>query len=467
MTGNTLPRRVHFVGVGGVGMSALAWVLVRRGHEVSGSDQAQTPITANLEANGVKVFMGHAAENLGNAEVCVVSTAIRESNPEFAAAQQRGIPIWHRAQVLASIIDSTEGIAIAGTHGKTTTTGMAAVALDGAGYDPTVLVGGVLPEYGGTAKVGKGPWTVAEADESDGSLTRMHPRWAIVTNIDLDHMDHYRDENHLVETFHQFLEQIRTPGGAVVLHDDTRLTALRGRNPCQIWTYSDHSEEADYRAVDIAGTVDGTKFGVVTRDGERLCDVTLHVPGRHNALNATAVVALCHRLGCDMNKIAKALATFPGVSRRFQRKGSVNGIDVVDDYAHHPTELRVTIDAAKAVHRKGRLVTIFQPHRYSRTQHLWQEFAEVLTKGPDVLVLMDIYSAGETPIEGVSGHMIFDALGENPAQERAFCPQIDDAVGHLRKIAKPGDLVMTLGAGNVVRVGETLLDVLQSEESEK
>jgi UDP-N-acetylmuramate--alanine ligase len=459
VTVRELPTHLHFVGIGGVGMSAIACVLARRGHRVSGSDCAESAITRHLAERGVRVHIGHAAGNVNDAEVVLVSTAIREDNPEVAEARRRGVPIWHRAEALAMLIDASEGIAIAGTHGKTTTTGMAAAALDAAGLDPTVLVGGVLPEYGGTAKVGRGAHVVAEADESDGSLIHYHPLWAVVTNIDLDHMDHYRDEAHLMETFERLLRQVRPEGGALLWHDDPRLARLRAGRPCRLWTYSARDPQADYFIADLALSESGSAFQVLVA-GQPVCAVKLRVPGEHNALNATAIVALCHRMGLDLGAVSRALAKFPGVSRRFQRKGEAREVTVIDDYAHHPTEIRATLTAARTVHPGGRNVVVFQPHRYTRTQHLWREFAEVLSQGVDDLVLMDIYGAGEPPIEGVSARLIFDALpGDKPAA-RAYCPGQTEAVEHLRRHVRPGDWVFTLGAGNVYRVGEALLEEL-------
>jgi UDP-N-acetylmuramate--alanine ligase len=459
----TAPQSYHFVGVGGVGMSAIAWVFAMRGHRVSGSDAAESEITRNLRKQGVRVMIGHDAEHLGDAEVCIVSTAIRPTNPERAEAERRGLPIWHRAEALAAIVDASDGIAIAGTHGKTTTTGMAAVALDGAGLDPTVLVGGILPEYGGTAKVGLGTHTVAEADESDGSLVRMHPLWAIVTNIDFDHMENYRGPEHQLETFGQFLGQVRPEGGAIVWHDDPNLAALRTELPCRVWTYSATNERADYGIRDISASPEGTRFAVTSKGGAPLCEVTLQVPGLHNVLNAASVVALSHRLGLDLGAVSQALGRFPGVSRRFQRKGTEGGVTVIDDYAHHPTEIRETLRAARSVH-SGRMVVAFQPHRYSRTRDLWREFAEALAEETDVLVLTEIYTAGEEPIEWVSGRMIFDALPEDRPQARAFLPTLPEVVEHLGAIVEPGDWVLTLGAGNIVEAGEALLAALAQRE---
>lgn len=459
MTVRSLPTHLHFVGIGGVGMSAIALVLARRGHRVTGSDRVASSLTRHLEANGVGISIGHAAGHVGDAQVVLVSTAIGEDNPEVIEARRRGIPVWHRAEALAMLVDASEGVAIAGTHGKTTTTGMAAVALDAAGLDPTVLVGGVLPEYGGTAKVGGGRHVVAEADESDGSLVHYHPRWAVVTNIDLDHMDHYRDEGHLMEVFGRFLRQVRATGGAILWHDDARLARLRAAHPCPLWTYSARDGAADYFIADLRLTEEGSSF-IVRAGGTALCSVRLRVPGAHNALNATAVVALCHRMGLDLAAAARALAAFPGVSRRFQRKGEARGIAVIDDYAHHPTEIRATLAAARTVHPSGRNVVVFQPHRFTRTRDLWREFAEALSEDADALILTEIYSAGEPPIPGVSARQIFDALPAGRPAHRALCPTFPEVVDHLRGLIRSGDWVFTLGAGNVHLVGEMLLEQL-------
>ncbi len=460
MSVQKLPSHLHFVGIGGAGMSAVASVLASRGYRISGSDRAANTLTDQLAQRGATIHIGHAAEHIGDAEAVVVSTAIAPDNPEIVEAKRRGVAIWHRARALACILDASEGIGIAGTHGKTTTTSMAAMALDRAGVDPTVLIGGELADYGSNAKVGQGSHTVAEVDESDGSLVEMHPRWAIVLNLDMDHLDHYRDEAHLIETFRQFLGQVSPEGGAVIWHDDARLARLRAEAACPFWSYSATDESADYHLADLATTEDGTAFTLVSREAGRLIDVQLHVPGTHNALNAASVMALCHRLGLDLAQAAAGLRDFRGTKRRFQLKGTARGVTVVDDYAHHPTEIRATLEAARSVHPDARLVAVFQPHRFSRTQHLWRDFAAALSAGADMVVLTDIYSAGEAPIEGVDSGLIRDAMGA----ECALCPTLSAVVDHLRQRVRRGDLVMTLGAGNVWQVGEALLGELNSAE---
>lgn len=457
----SLPHRVHFVGAGGAGMSAVAWVLLARGHAVSGSDSAANSMTELLAARGARIAVGHAAGNLGDAEAIVTSTAIPPANPELAEARRRGLPVLHRSQALAHILDSARGIAVAGTHGKTTTTSMAATALDRAGLDPTALIGGELQDYGGNAKVGGGEFVVAEADESDGSLLNFHPEWAIVTNIDLDHMDHYGSEANLVATFRQFLGQVRPRGGAILCAEDARLRGLRSSLPCRTWTYAMTGDQADYLIEDFEPTAEGARFRVRSQEAGALGEIRLRVPGRHNALNATAVFALAHRLGLDLARVAVALYDFRGAKRRFQHKGAAAGVTVIDDYAHHPTEIAATLSAARSIHPQGRIVAVFQPHRYTRTQHLWREFAETLGAAPvDALILTDIYAAGEAPIDGVHTRMIFDALPASESQDRVHCPTLGDVLTHLRGTVQPGDWVLTLGAGNVYRAGEQLLEAL-------
>lgn len=465
MSVNGTPPAVHLVGVGGVGMSAIALVLASRGHRVSGSDRAASRITARLAELGVRIDSGHAASNVGDAQMVIISTAIRPENPEIIEAQRLGIPVVHRSEALASILDAGVGVAITGTHGKTTTTGLAAMAFERAGLDPTVLVGGELFGPGGTARVGQGEHIIAEVDESDGSLLRIHPMWTIVTNLEMEHHDHYRDEAHLSETFSQFLAQVRDGGGAVLCHDDPRLAPLRAVAPCRVWSHSLADSTADYHATDLRISTDGPHFAVESRDEGRLCDVALSVPGLHNVLNATAVVALAHRMGLELDTVAAGLGEFRGVRRRFDRRGTAQGVTVIDDYAHHPTELRATLETARTMYPEGRLVAVFQPHRYSRTRGLWREFAGALGKAVDHLVITEIYPAGEAPIEGVSARMICDALENNGTGEWAYCPTLDEVVAHLRETVRPGDCVLTLGAGDVWQAGEALLEQLGCDSS--
>jgi UDP-N-acetylmuramate--alanine ligase len=343
---------------------------------------------------------------------------------------------------------------------------MVARALDRAGLDPTALIGGELADYGGNAKIGRGEHAVAEVDESDGSLLQIHPLWTIITNLEMEHHDHYRDEAHLADTFARYLSQIRPEGGAILWHDDPHLTALRESAPGRVWTYSADDPQADYLMIGLSPGLHAPRFTVAARGEGPLCNVALRVPGLHNALNATAVVALAHQMGLDLDPVAQALGDFGGARRRFDRRGTAHGVTVIDDYAHHPTEIRATLRAARAMHPDGRLVAVFQPHRFSRTRSLWREFAGALSEGVDHLVVTDVYGAGETPINGISGRMIFEALGADQPRGRAFCPTLTEAVDHLRRSVQPGDWVMTLGAGDVWRAGEDLLECLVQDPTD-
>lgn len=441
----------HFIGIGGAGMSGLARVLHDRGVIVTGSDLKASRYAAALQEAGVTVHIGHAAENLGDPEVVVVSSAIPESNPEVKAARERNIPIWPRAKMLAHIAGEDACVAVAGTHGKTTTSSMMATVLDGIGLDPTFLIGGELNDMGANARCGGGGHCVVEADESDGSFLYLNPRVSIITNVEADHLDHYGSFEAVVETFGQFIERTPSSGAVVVCADDPGLVALaRERSSAPVITYG-FAEDADVRCASPVRHGMGHRF-TVHLEGGRSVQAAVSVPGIHNVLNGTGVLAAVSALELDVEAAAAVLGAFSGVRRRFDHVGEAAGVTVVDDYAHHPTEVRATLAAAKDA-GFGRVWVVFQPHRYSRTQALGRDFGEAFGDA-DKVVLMDVYSAGEAPIPGVSGKTLLHAMLEHePRTQAAYFPHRDEIEGYLADRVRPGDLVMTMGAGDVTTLG--------------
>lgn len=451
-------NKVHFVGIGGAGMSALAKILVEKGYEVSGSDVKESVMTGVLRELGARIFIGQQAENVHGAEAIVVSTAIREENPEVVEAKRLGLKRLHRSDVNAYLINSCKGIAVAGAHGKTTTTSMLGVALDYEGVSPSIIIGGEVDYLGSNAKLGKSDYLVSEADESDGTFLKYYPYVGIVTNVENDHMDHYGSMENIIKAFTQFLNQIRPEGFGVVCFDNENIRNIVKNVNTRIISYAIDCGEADYLAANIESTVDGTSFDVMHK-GEKLGQVKLHVPGRHNVLNAMAAVVTGLQLGLTVAQMAEGLTMFNGAKRRFQTKGRVNDIWVVDDYAHHPTEIATTLAAARQTQPK-RLICAFQPHRYSRTQLLQKEYGSCF-QGCDVLVLTDVYSAGEDPIPGIDGELLVKEVKEQTGQHAVYIQNKNEIAAYLQSIARPGDLIMTMGAGDIVKCGEALVDLLQ------
>ncbi|MGH8866670.1 MAG: UDP-N-acetylmuramate--L-alanine ligase [Actinomycetes bacterium] len=453
---------VHFIGIGGAGMSGIARIMLARGVQVSGSDAKDSRAVAALRALGATVFVGHDAEHLGSggseARTVVVSTAIRESNPELAEARRRGLRVIRRAEALASVMAGRRGVAVAGTHGKTTTTSMLTVALQHCGADPSFAIGGNLNESGANAHHGSGGVFVAEADESDGSFLLLAPYAAVVTNVEPDHLDHYGSEDAVHRAFAEFTERLDPEGFLVVCADDpgaARLADHARAGGVDVRTYGE-AASADVRvdALEVAGS--GSSFDAVVQ-GRRLGQVRLRVPGRHNALNAAAALATGLALGMPVTEMRDGLAGFTGTRRRFELKGAVAGIRVYDDYAHHPTELEVTLRAARDVVGGGRLVAAFQPHRYSRTEAFAAEMGRALGLADEVVV-MEVYSAGEDPIPGATGANVAAAV---PAPTRAlFEPSWSAVAGRLVERAREGDLVLTMGAGDVTMIGGEVLALL-------
>jgi len=463
MLGRT--RRVHFVGIGGIGMSGIAELLVNLGYAVTGSDLRRSEITDRLASLGVGIAIGHDAGNLGDADVAVVSSAVHADNPEVAAARTRHVPVIPRAEMLAELMRLRAGIAIAGAHGKTTTTSMVALMLERAGLDPTAVIGGRLSAFGSNARLGRGQYMVAEADESDRSFLKLSPTIALVTNIDREHMEAYGTFERLVDAFADFAGSVPFYGAVVACVDDGPVAALLPRLTRRLVTYG-FSESADVRGIEpvtdgqsgrcrveyrVRGIPDGTGAGVLT----------LSVPGRHNLQNALGAIAVGLEIGVPFGRIVAALAEFGGAERRYQVRGTVKGITIVDDYGHHPTEITAVLRAARDG-RPSRIIAVFQPHRYSRTRDLLNEFGPALALA-DVVVLTDIYAAGEPPLPGINLDTLAAVVRETVG-DLHVAPSLDDAAAAIGRLARPGDVVVTLGAGSIGTLPDRILRVLGAEE---
>lgn len=454
-------KHIHFVGIGGAGMSGIAEVLANQGFVVSGSDLSENAATLRLQAAGVNVFKGHQAENIHGADAVVVSTAVPESNPEVIAARARHIPIVPRALMLAELMRLKQGIAIAGTHGKTTTTSLAASCLSEAGMDPTFVIGGKLTAAGAHARLGKGDFLVAEADESDASFLYLTPVVSVITNIDADHMDTYdHDFGKLKQAFVDFLQHLPFYGRAVVCIDDANVREILPRVTKPITTYG-FSEDAEIRAENVRAAGAVMHFDVVIRNGGiTRFPVTLNLPGRHNVLNALAAIGVASEVGVSNAAIAKALAEFGGVGRRFQHYGELTLDDggkalVIDDYGHHPVEMEATLAATRGAYPDKRLVLVFQPHRYTRTRDCFEDFVRVLSS-VDALVLTEVYAAGEQPIVAADGRALARAVRVAGKVEPLFVESVDDLPKEVRAHLRDGDAVLIMGAGSIGQVAAKL-----------
>jgi len=450
---------IHMIGIGGAGMSGIAEVLARRGHSVTGSDLKESPYTRRLREAGITVYIGHAPDQVGDADRVVISTAIPKTNPELLQARRRSIPVIPRAVALAWILQGSRSVAVAGTHGKTTTTSMTAHVLEALGENPTALIGGELNDIGSNVAFGRSDLVVAEADESDRSFLYLRPQAAVVTNIEFDHPDFYSSLDDVVETFEQFVRSLPEDGHLVVCVDDPSCLKVAAEAPCPVTTYGIGSG-------DLRAEIVKTSSYVLFEDGERRGEVELGVYGRHNVLNSLAAAGVARWLGHQAYEAANTLKDFGGVRRRFQLKGEQAEVRVVDDYAHHPTELSATLDAARStMPGDGRVIAVFQPHRYSRTRALYREFGTSFSSADAVLVT-EVYAAGEMPQPGVNGKLIVDAICETRGHpEVYYIPQQDAIPAVLQNVSRRGDLVLTLGAGDISKAGEDLLGILEEQGS--
>lgn len=463
-----LPREIgpiHFVGIGGIGMSGIAEVLVNLGYAVQGSDASDNYNLDRLRKKGAKVSVGHKAENVDGAEVVVVSTAIKRDNPELMAARERRIPVVRRAEMLAELMRLKSCVAIAGTHGKTTTTTMVAALLDAGGLDPTVINGGIINAYGSNARLGAGDWMVVEADESDGTFLKLPTDVAIVTNVDPEHLDHFKTFEAVQDAFRAFVENLPFYGFAVMCIDHPVVQTLVGKiEDRRIITYGENPQ-ADARLLDLTPMGGGSKFKVAFRDRKtgavhEIADLMLPMPGRHNASNATAAVAVARELGVSDDAIRKAIAGFGGVKRRFTKTGEWNGITVIDDYGHHPVEIAAVLKAARES-TNGKIIAVVQPHRYTRLQSLFEEFCTCFNDA-DAVVVADVYAAGETPIDGIDRDHFVVGLRAHGHREVIPLPGATELAGIVKGLARSGDLVVCLGAGNITQWAYALPDQLKA-----
>ncbi|HTR04483.1 MAG TPA: UDP-N-acetylmuramate--L-alanine ligase [Thermoanaerobaculia bacterium] len=449
-------RRIHFVGAGGVGMSGIAEILLQATPlEISGCDLVRTDVTERLERLGAKIAVGHDPAHVESADLVVISSAVAESNAEVAAARTRGIPVIRRAEMLGEIMRLKQGVAIAGTHGKTTTTSLTGMVLTEAGFDPTIVVGGQVHILGTNARLGKGEYLVAEADEFDRSFLELTPVVAVITNVEADHLDTYRNLDEIRDAFAAFANRVPFFGAVIACADDPGVTSILPRIKRRIVTYGE-SPGADLTARDVKLDAAATCFEVWDAEQGRLGAVRLRLPGRHNVANALAAIAAGRELLIPFETIARAVGSFTGVVRRFEPKGERGGVLVVDDYAHHPTEIRATLAAARQVHPERRLVALFQPHLYSRTRDFTREFGQALAAA-DLVVVMDVYPSREAPIPGVTGGVVAEATRRAGSAEVLYVAEKREVVDALERALSPGDLLLTLGAGDVVKFGEEYL----------
>jgi len=452
-------KKIHFVGIGGIGMSGIAELLLNQGYRVSGSDLKESDTTRRLAELGGEIVIGHSAENINECDVVVTSTAVKADNPEVVEAHRQHVAVIPRAEMLAELMRMKYGIAIAGTHGKTTTTSMMSVVLQHAGIDPTAVIGGKLDAFGSNAKLGRGKFLVAEADESDGSFMHLSPTIAVVTNIDVDHLDFYSGLEEIKQIFIDFINKVPFYGRAVLCLDDPNIQEILPEVKKRYLTYG-FSSQADFYADDVQHRQGRTSFNAYFQ-GEELGRISFRMPGRHNVLNALAVIAVAHELEVPFQTVVGGFRNFGGLQRRFQQRDEVNGVMIIDDYGHHPAEIKATLAAAKSGWSK-RVVAVFQPHRYSRTAGLYEEFKTAFYQA-DVLLVTDVYAAGEEPIAGATGEALAQGVIEHGHKETYYRSTFEEVTELLAELVKPGDLVITLGAGNINQVCQLLAERLRKE----
>jgi UDP-N-acetylmuramate--alanine ligase len=452
-----LPRDIgpiHFIGIGGIGMSGIAEVLINLGYTVQGSDASDNANVKRLREKGAKIAIGHKAENVDGADVLVVSSAIKRDNPELVAAREKRLPVVRRAEMLAELMRLKSCVAVAGTHGKTTTTSLVAALLDGGQFDPTVINGGIINAYGTNARLGAGDWMVVEADESDGTFLKLPADIAIVTNVDAEHLDHFKTFAAVQDAFRAFIENVPFYGFAVMCTDHPIVQRLVGRiEDRRIITYGENPQ-ADVRLVELDNAGGQSHFSVLFRDRSgrtvhTIDKLVLPMPGRHNALNATSAIAVAHELGISDDVIRKALAGFGGVKRRFTRAGEWNGVTIIDDYGHHPVEIAAVLRAARES-TKGQVIAVVQPHRYTRLQSLFEPFSTCFNDA-DAVVVADVYAAGEAPIAGIDRDHLVTAVRARGHRQVIPLPSATALAGIVKGLAKPGDYVVCLGAGNITQ----------------
>lgn len=452
-------NRVHFIGIGGISMSGIAEILLEKGNTVSGSDLSNSHLLDILREKGAEIFIGHDANNVKDADLVVISNAIPEINPELIFARENNIAVYKRAEMLAELMKDQKGIAISGTHGKTTTTSMAATILMEGNQDPTILVGGELDSIGGNYYFGKGKYLLTEADESDGSFLYYQPEVVVVTNVEMDHQDFYDTKEKLLTTFRKFLQKIPEEGKAIVCAEDETLMSLVNVYDEKVVTYG--IEKGDIQAKDCKLYSFGSIFKLFV-NGKEITEVNLQIPGKHNVLNSLAAIAVAIHTGINYQQIKSGIEKYAGVHRRFEKKGLLGDILIVDDYAHHPTEIEATIKVAKNTGYE-RVIAIFQPHRYSRTKHLMNNFDKSF-EFVDHLIITDIYSAGEKEIPGVNAEELAKSIAKGNTFPVDYIANIYDVVKYLTKIVRSKDLVITIGAGDVYRVGELFIDMVRKSK---
>ncbi len=453
-------QHIHFVAIGGIGMSGIAEVLINMGHRVSGSDLRETDLTRRLAELGAKIYYGHHADYVEGADVVVVSSAVPPDNPEIVKAGQQAIPVIPRAEMLAELMRLKHAVVVAGSHGKTTTTSLIGTVLNTAGFDPTLVIGGRLGSIGSNARLGDGDFLVAEADESDGSFLLFSPTIAVVTNIDLEHLDYYRDMDHLKEAFLAFINRLPFYGLAVLCLDDPNVQSLIPDMKKRYLTYG-FSVQADIQAVNIASEGLKTQYDLIF-NGKHQGRISFSMPGRHNILNSLAAAGVALELDVPFEVIAESLSQVGIIHRRFEIKGEEEGVLVIDDYGHHPTEIKAILAALKSCFPKRRSVVVFQPHRFTRVKALFGDFTTAFNQA-DRLIMTEIYPAGEQPIEGVNGRVLFEAVRSHGHREVDFVPDFNNLAQEVSQGLSPNDLVLTLGAGSITRVGDQILRLLKDE----